>query len=184
MRLVKTLVLGSLLAAAGSGLYAQTQTTPATKPAAKAAAPKPQRPKRCTQDCAAKKPAKTATSSTPAEPAEMKVARRDPFESLTSRQEAKRQRTRQFASGQSRITSRIVAAGRHRAFAKRDDRRGNKSASAYLFSARRATSCMTEAWKRLGWTPCRSMKLGKDAFGKPVERQVNKRLYSSAGEQQ
>jgi len=25
---------------------------------------------------------------------------------------------------------------------------------------------------------------GKDAFGKPVERQVNKRLYSSAGEQQ
>ena len=27
-------------------------------------------------------------------------------------------------------------------------------------------------------------ELGKDAFGKPVERQVNKRLYSSAGEQQ
>jgi len=26
--------------------------------------------------------------------------------------------------------------------------------------------------------------LGKDAFGKPVERQVNKRIYSSAGEQQ
>ena len=25
---------------------------------------------------------------------------------------------------------------------------------------------------------------GKDAFGKPVERQVNKRLYSSPGEQQ
>jgi hypothetical protein len=25
---------------------------------------------------------------------------------------------------------------------------------------------------------------GKDAFGKPVEREVNKRLYSSAGEQQ
>jgi len=26
--------------------------------------------------------------------------------------------------------------------------------------------------------------VGKDAFGKPVERQVNKRIYSSAGEQQ
>ena len=25
---------------------------------------------------------------------------------------------------------------------------------------------------------------GKDAFGKPVERQVNKRIYSMAGEQQ
>jgi GH43 family beta-xylosidase len=25
---------------------------------------------------------------------------------------------------------------------------------------------------------------GKDAFGKPVERQVNKKIYSSAGEQQ
>jgi len=25
---------------------------------------------------------------------------------------------------------------------------------------------------------------GKDAFGKPVERQVNKRIYSSPGEQQ
>jgi Tfp pilus assembly protein PilP len=27
-------------------------------------------------------------------------------------------------------------------------------------------------------------ELGKDAFGKPVERQVNKRIYSTAGEQQ
>jgi Tfp pilus assembly protein PilP len=27
-------------------------------------------------------------------------------------------------------------------------------------------------------------ELGKDAFGKPVERQVNKRIYASAGEQQ
>jgi hypothetical protein len=27
-------------------------------------------------------------------------------------------------------------------------------------------------------------EVGKDAFGKPVERQVNKRIYSSAGEQQ
>jgi Tfp pilus assembly protein PilP len=27
-------------------------------------------------------------------------------------------------------------------------------------------------------------ELGKDAFGKPVERQVNKRIYSSPGEQQ
>jgi hypothetical protein len=26
--------------------------------------------------------------------------------------------------------------------------------------------------------------VGKDAFGKPVERQVNKRIYASAGEQQ
>jgi type IV pilus assembly protein PilP len=27
-------------------------------------------------------------------------------------------------------------------------------------------------------------EVGKDAFGKPVERQVNKRIYASAGEQQ
>ena len=27
-------------------------------------------------------------------------------------------------------------------------------------------------------------EVGKDAFGKPVERQVSKRIYSSAGEQQ
>jgi hypothetical protein len=27
-------------------------------------------------------------------------------------------------------------------------------------------------------------EVGKDAFGKPVEHQVNKRIYSSAGEQQ
>ena len=27
-------------------------------------------------------------------------------------------------------------------------------------------------------------EIGKDAFGKPVERQVNKRIYASAGEQQ
>ena len=29
-----------------------------------------------------------------------------------------------------------------------------------------------------------TLREGKDAFGKPVEREVNKRLYSSAGEQQ
>ncbi len=38
--------------------------------------------------------------------------------------------------------------------------------------------------EKIGMDACRSMKLGKDAFGKPVERQVNKRIYSSAGEQQ
>ncbi len=81
MRLAKTLVLGSLLAAAGSGLHAQTTTAPAAKPATKAA-PKSAAPKAST------KKAPKAPAAGQAEPTETKVARRDPFESLTSRQDA------------------------------------------------------------------------------------------------
>ena len=77
MRLVKTLVLGSLLAAAGSGLHGADANSAGHETCGENDSLK----------STAKKSAKTTASTTPAESTE-KVARRDPFESLTSRQDA------------------------------------------------------------------------------------------------
>ncbi len=65
MRLVKTLVLGILLAAAGSGLYAQTQTTPARN-LRQGATPKPRRPKALRQKPSCQEGGESAPSSKPA----------------------------------------------------------------------------------------------------------------------
>src|SRR6516225_6431319 len=105
MRLAITVIAGIMLATAVSSLQAQTKPAPAPapKPAAKqaaappaaqvaAAAPQASKPAPKPAPKAAAKPAaapaaKPAGSGAPAE-SETKVARRDPFESLTSRQEA------------------------------------------------------------------------------------------------
>jgi type IV pilus assembly protein PilP len=172
MRLVKTLVLGSLLAAAGSGLRAQTQTAPATKPAAKTT------PLKST----AKKSAKTTASTTPAESTE-KVARRDPFESLTSRQDAAAKNAANLPPGKAGLqvgTLRLDGIVR-----------SPNGMIAVVTNPQSRTYFLREGDQlydgkvdKIGMDNVSFHELGKDAFGKPVERQVNKRLYSSAGEQQ
>jgi Tfp pilus assembly protein PilP len=172
MRLVKTLVLGSLLAAAGSGLHAQTQTAPATKPAAKTT------PSKST----AKKSAKTTASTTPAESTE-KVARRDPFESLTSRQDAAAKNAANLPPGKAGLqvgTLRLDGIVR-----------SPNGMIAVVTNPQSRTYFLREGDQlydgkvdKIGMDNVSFHELGKDAFGKPVERQVNKRLYSSAGEQQ
>ena len=171
MRLVKTLVLGSLLAAAGSGLYAQTQTAPATKPAAKTTSSK----------ATAKKSSKT-TAAAPAEATD-KVARRDPFESLTSRQDAAAKNAANLPPGKAGLqvgTLRLDGIVR-----------SPNGMIAVVTNPQSRTYFLREGDQlydgkvdKIGMDNVSFHELGKDAFGKPVERQVNKRLYSSAGEQQ
>ena len=171
MRLVKTLVLGSLLAAAGSGLYAQTQTAPAAKPAAKTTSSK----------ATAKKSSKT-TAAAPAEATD-KVARRDPFESLTSRQDAAAKNAANLPPGKAGLqvgTLRLDGIVR-----------SPNGMIAVVTNPQSRTYFLREGDQlydgkvdKIGMDTVSFHELGKDAFGKPVERQVNKRLYSSAGEQQ
>jgi Tfp pilus assembly protein PilP len=173
MRLVKTLVLGSLLATAGSGLRAETQTAPATKPAAKATtAPKP----------AAKKSTKSAASSAPAESTE-KVARRDPFESLTSRNDAAAKSAANLPPGKAGLQ---VGTLRLDGIVKSSNGMiavvTNPQLRTYFL--REGDQLYDGKVEKIGMDNVSFHELGKDAFGKPVERQVNKRLYSSAGEQQ
>ena len=178
MRLVKTLVLGSLLAAAGSGLYAQTKTAPARKPGAKAEAPKVAAPK-----SAAKKAPKASTSSKPDEPAETKVARRDPFESLTSRQEAAAKNALNLPPGKAGLqVGSLRLDGIVRAPNGMIAVVTNPQARTYFL--REGDQLYDGRVEKIGMDNVSFHELGKDAFGKPVERQVNKRLYSSAGEQQ
>jgi Tfp pilus assembly protein PilP len=177
MRLVKTtLVLGSLLAAAGSGLYAQTASTPATKPAAKTAATKAGGTKSATT-----KPPKAAKA--PEEAADGKVARRDPFESLTSRQDAAAKNAANLPPGKAGLqvgTLRLDGIVR--------SPNGmiavvtNPQARTYFL--REGDQLYDGRVDKIGMDNVSFHELGKDAFGKPVERQVDKRLYSSAGDQQ
>ncbi len=183
MRLVKTLVLGSLLAAAGSGLHGQTQTAPGSKPAAKAATPKPAAA--AAAKVTAKKAPKAgkAAASAPADAAEGKVARRDPFESLTSRQDAAAKSAANLPPGKAGLqvgTLRLDGIVR--------SPNGmiavvtNPQARTYFL--REGDQLYDGRVEKIGMDNVAFHELGKDAFGKPVERQVNKRLYSSAGEQQ
>jgi Tfp pilus assembly protein PilP len=179
MRLGKTLVVASLLAAAGSGLYAQTKTTPTPPPAKTGAAKAPAK-------TSSKKAAATATSGTPAAaPAEseQKVARRDPFESLTSRQDAAAKNAANLPPGKPglqigtlRLDGIVKAPNGMIAVVT------NPQSRTYFL--RDGDQLYDGRVEKIGMDSVSFHEIGKDAFGKPVERQVNKRIYSSAGEQQ
>jgi len=181
MRLGKILVVASLLAAAGSGLYAQTKTTPTPPPAKPGTAKAPA--KTSTKKAAA---APKATSGTPAgAPAEseQKVARRDPFESLTSRQDAAAKNAANLPPGKPglqigtlRLDGIVKAPNGMIAVVT------NPQSRTYFL--RDGDQLYDGRVEKIGMDSVSFHEIGKDAFGKPVERQVNKRIYSSAGEQQ
>jgi type IV pilus assembly protein PilP len=179
MRLGKILVVASLLAAAGSGLYAQTKTTPTPPPAKPGTAKAPAK-------TSTKKAAPKATPGTPAAaPAEseQKVARRDPFESLTSRQDAAAKNAANLPPGKPglqigtlRLDGIVKAPNGMIAVVT------NPQSRTYFL--RDGDQLYDGRVEKIGMDSVSFHEIGKDAFGKPVERQVNKRIYSSAGEQQ
>jgi type IV pilus assembly protein PilP len=179
MRLGKTLVVASLLAAAGSGLYAQTKTPPTT-PAAKTGAAKAAA-KTSSKTAAAKATTGTAAAA-PAE-SEQKVARRDPFESLTTRQDAAAKSAANLPPGKPglqigtlRLDGIVKAPNGMIAVVT------NPQSRTYFL--RDGDQLYDGRVEKIGMDSVSFHEIGKDAFGKPVERQVNKRIYSSAGEQQ
>ena len=193
MRSALTLVLGILLAMAAPGLRAQakpaapagakaaTQTGKTTKPAAKRAArPSTKKP------AAAPKPVETDVNPDVAAagpgPAD-KVARRDPFESLVSRQQAQANAAKNLPPGIAGLQvstlklSGIVKApnGMIAVVTNPQDR---------TYFLREGDQLYDGRVEKIAMDGVSFHEIGKDAFGKPVERQVNKRIYSSAGEQQ
>jgi hypothetical protein len=211
MRSVITLVFGILLAAAGSGLQAQTKpapqpakpTTPPAKPAAQPAAQTPAKSTAPAAKPAAQAPAKSAaakpatktamktpakapnaegTGPAPAE-GEIKQARRDPFESLVARQQAQKNAAASLPPGKAGLqVSTLRLDGIVRAPNGMIAVVTNPQARTYFL--REGDQLYDGRVEKIAMDGVSFHELGKDAFGKPVERQVNKRIYSSAGEQQ
>ena len=165
-----TLLLGLALCAAVS---LPAQTAPAkqsAKPAVK------------TAKAAAKKPTATPAPAATAE-AETKVARRDPFESLTSRQEQASKTAANLPPGKAGLqVSTLRLDGIVRAPNGMIAVVTNPQSRTYFL--REGDQLYDGSVEKIAMDSVSFHELGKDAFGKPVERQVNKRIYSSAGEQQ
>jgi len=166
MTRLKTLLIGVLLGATGWSAQAQTASTPAKHTA------KP----------AATKAKKSAPASQPAE-SEAKVARRDPFESLTARQDSAAKVAANLPPGKAGLQ---VASLRLDGIVKSPN-----GMIAVVTNPQQRTYFLREGdqlydgkVEKIALDGVSFNEVGKDAFGKPVERQVNKRIYSSAGEQQ
>jgi hypothetical protein len=178
MRRAMTLVIGIVLTASGFGLYAQTAAAPAAKaatPAAKTAKP------------AAKGTGKKVASGPAAKPAgtegEVKVLRRDPFESLVGREKAAADAAKNLPPGKAGLQ---VASLRLDGIVRSPNGMiavvTNPQARTYFL--REGDQLYDGRVEKIAMDGVSFHEVGKDAFGKPVERQVNKRIYSSAGEQQ
>jgi Tfp pilus assembly protein PilP len=213
MHFAKTLVLGTLLAGIAPGVLAQaTPATgagakPATPPAAAKATPQAAKPaasapsKPAAQAAAkrtAKAPAKRAAKSAakkPAKPAapsaaasaptevENKVSRRDPFESLVSRQKSAADAVSKLPPGKAGLqVSTLRLDGVVKAPNGMIAVVTNPQSRTYFL--REGDQLYDGRVEKIAMDGVSFHETGKDAFGKPVERQVNKRIYASAGEQQ
>jgi type IV pilus assembly protein PilP len=161
---------------AGSGLRAQTKPAPASKSTSKPAA------KLSSAKTTAPKAPKAAPSGAPLQ-TEAKAARRDPFESLVGREKAQAEAAKNLPPGKAGLQ---VASLRLDGVV-----RAPNGMIAVVTNPQSRTYFLREGDKlydgqveKIAMDGVSFHEMGKDAFGKPVERQVNKRIYSSAGEQQ
>jgi Tfp pilus assembly protein PilP len=157
---------------------AQT-TKPAAKPAPKPAA-KPKVPAR-----PAVKKAETIRSASSAAPAESEVkqARRDPFESLVGRQQAQAAANKNLPPGKAGLqVSTLRLDGIVKASNGMIAVVSNPQLRTYFL--REGDHLYDGTVEKISMDGVSFHEEGKDAFGQPVERQVNKRIYPSAGEQQ
>ena len=150
------------------------QAAKPAKPAAKAA------PKRAAKK-STPRAAKPAAKSTPATDKEVKMAKRDPFESLVGREhtgaridlpqgKAGLQVSTLRLDGVVRAPNGMIAVV------------SNPQSRTYFL--REGDQLYDGRVEKIAMDGVSFHEVGKDAFGKPVERQVNKRIYASAGEQQ
>jgi type IV pilus assembly protein PilP len=168
------IILLGVAVGAGVVLHAQTPSTPAkssAKPVAKSA-----------KSAAVKKPAPSSSAPAGAE-SEPKAARRDPFESLTARQDAAAKASAILPPGKAGLQ---VATLRLDGIVRSPNGMiavvTNPQSRTYFL--REGDQLYDGSVEKIAMDSVSFHELGKDAFGKPVERQVNKRIYPSAGEQQ
>jgi hypothetical protein len=174
----------------GAGTPAQQAAPAASKPAPQTAKPAGKPAAKSAAKARGKSPAKTAVKavekpSTPGAPpeaaeSEVKQARRDPFESLIGRQNKTQailppgklglQVSTLRLDGIVRSPNGMIAVV------------SNPQARTYFL--RDGDRLFDGSVEKISMDGVSFHEEGKDAFGKPVEHQVNKRLYSSPGEQQ
>ena len=159
---------------ATSGAQTGKPSTPVTKPSAKQAAKK--------SAARAKRPATTAKSTAPAADKEPKVAKRDPFESLIGHEQGGG-KTGPLPPGKAGLqVSTLRLDGIVRAPTGMIAVVSNPQSRTYFL--REGDQLYDGRVEKIAMDGVSFHEVGKDAFGKPVERQVNKRIYASAGEQQ
>ena len=172
-------------AAAATGAKPATSGQAATKPvpAKPATVGKPAATKSTAGKSKSGTPsAKTVSEKKPAE-SEQRIARRDPFESLVGRQQAQDALAKNLPPGKAGLqvgTLRLDGIVR-----------APNGMIAVVANPQQRTYFLREGDKlydgtveKISMEGVTFHEEGKDAFGKPVERQVSKRLYSTAGEQQ
>jgi hypothetical protein len=174
----------------GGGAPAQQPAKPvaptATKPAPQTAKPAAKTAGKTTRKSPAKPVVKAvekpATPGAPPEAAESEVkqARRDPFESLIGRQTKAPQNLPPGKLGLQVSTLRLD--GIVRAPNGMIAVVSNPQARTYFL--REGDRLYDGSVEKISMDGVSFHEEGKDAFGKPVEHQVNKRIYSSPGEQQ
>jgi Tfp pilus assembly protein PilP len=150
---------------------------PGTKPAAKPMAKPAAKP--------AVKKAETTTTASAAPPAESeaKQARRDPFESLIGRQQAQSAANKNLPPGKAGLqVSTLRLDGIVKASNGMIAVVSNPQLRTYFL--REGDHLYDGTVEKISMDGVSFHEEGKDAFGQPVERQVNKRIYPSAGEQQ
>jgi Tfp pilus assembly protein PilP len=159
---------------AASKPAAQTATKPAAQTGAKPAAKKHR-----------KTPAPLARTVSDKKPVEsvQKIARRDPFESLIGRKQAQDALAKNLPPGKAglqvgtlRLDGIVKSANGMIAVVANPQQR--------TYFLREGDQLYDGKVEKISMEGVTFHEEGKDAFGKPVEREVNKRLYSSAGEQQ
>jgi Tfp pilus assembly protein PilP len=183
------MIVGILLAAA-PGLMAQTshaggaQSNPPAKAASKSKAAKPKSASAKPKTAAATVKPVSATSADTAQASGEgdKGSRRDPFESLVNRQKDQNA-GKNLPPGKAGLqVSTLRLDGIVRSSAGMIAVVSNPQSRTYFL--REGDQLYDGRVDKIAMDGVSFHELGKDAFGKPVERQVQKRIYASAGEQQ
>src|SRR5450432_2899246 len=184
MRSVITVVTGILLTGAASCSYAQAQPsgTPGKTPAV-AQQPATKQAAKPTAKQAAKKHVAATSGKQAPEGGAVKGGRRDPFESLVGRQKAEADAAKNLPPGKGGLqVSTLKVDGIVR---------GPNGMIGVVSNPQQRTYFLREGDQlydgrvdKIAMDGISLHESGKDAFGKPVERQVNKRIYTSAGEEQ
>jgi Tfp pilus assembly protein PilP len=187
MRSVNTLMVGILLTAGCSSLLAQANPAGGSSVAPPAAKTPQHAPKNTVKPRVKPAPRKAVEAAAPTADAGAssdaeKSARRDPFESLVNR-------NKDLNAGKNLPPGKAglqVSTLRLDGIVKSSNGMiavvSNPQARTYFL--REGDQLYDGRVEKIAMDGVSFHELGKDAFGKPVERQVNKRIYASAGEQQ
>ena len=177
---------------------AKPASSPAAKPPASAQATAPAKPAAKPSSRSAK-PAKKRTKSAANKPAEKKalgapsgnmpgpalpiIAKRDPFESMVGREAGQSHATGPMPPGpRGLVVGTLRLDGVVRAPSGMIAVVSNPQQRTYFL--REGDQLYDGRVEKISMEGVSFHEVGKDAFGKPVEREVSKRIYASAGEQQ